>query len=99
MSEKSENKDSSIETEVYKEEYRSGFTWRVGLAIVYSAVIIQPAAIYLYFVTNQWFIGAVLNTTIVLFAVFANQCYEYSTWHGNDCTFSLQLLFKTPPYY
>ncbi|MCK4849517.1 MAG: hypothetical protein KAT16_10845, partial [Candidatus Heimdallarchaeota archaeon] len=52
-----------------KEMYKSGLTWRVGLAIVYSALIIQPAAIYLYFVTNQWFIGAVLNTTIVLFAV------------------------------
>ena len=54
-----------------KEMYKSGLTWRVGLAIVYSALIIQPAAIYLYFVTNQWFIGAVLNTTIVLFAVLA----------------------------
>jgi hypothetical protein len=54
-----------------REIYQSGLTWRVGLAIIYSAAIIQPAAIYLYFVTNQWFIGAVLNTTIVLFAVFA----------------------------
>lgn len=53
------------------EKYQSGLTWRVGLAIAYSAIIIQPAAIYLYFVTNIWFIGAVLNTTIVLFAVFA----------------------------
>ena len=71
MSEITEIKDESIETGKHKEKYRSGFTWRVGLAIVYSAIIIQPAAIYLYFVTNQWFIGAVLNTTIVLFAVFA----------------------------
>lgn len=54
-----------------EKQYKSGLTWRVGLAIVYSALIIQPAAIYLYFVTNQWFIGAVLNTTIVLFAVLA----------------------------
>ncbi|MHA2297739.1 MAG: hypothetical protein ACXADA_17050 [Candidatus Hodarchaeales archaeon] len=54
-----------------EETYESGLTWRVGLAIVYSALIIQPAAIYLYFVTNNWFIGAVLNTTIVLFAVLA----------------------------
>ncbi|MHA2364940.1 MAG: hypothetical protein ACXAC7_13370, partial [Candidatus Hodarchaeales archaeon] len=53
------------------EIYQSGLTWRVALAIVYSAIIIQPAAIYLYFVTNYWFIGAVLNTTIVLFAVLA----------------------------
>ncbi|MHA1995507.1 MAG: hypothetical protein ACW97Z_13265 [Candidatus Hodarchaeales archaeon] len=71
MSESLENNDNVIGTEEHKEEFQSGFTWRVGLAIVYSAVIIQPAAIYLYFVTNQWFIGAVLNTTIVLFAVFA----------------------------
>ncbi len=51
--------------------YQSGFTWRIWLAIIYSAFILQPAAIYLYFVTNNWFIGAVLNTTIVLFAVLA----------------------------
>jgi hypothetical protein len=58
--------------ESYPEEtLQSGLTWRVGLAIVYSALIIQPAAIYLYFVTTNWFIGAVLNTTIVLFAVLA----------------------------
>ena len=63
--------DGSEKVIVTEEQYQSGFTWRVGLAIVYSALIIQPSAIYLYFVTNQWFIGAVLNTTIVLFAVFA----------------------------
>ena len=54
-----------------EETLQTGLTWRVGLAIVYSALIIQPAAIYLYFVTTNWFIGAVLNTTIVLFAVLA----------------------------
>ncbi len=54
-----------------EESFQSGMTWRVGLAIIYSALIIQPSAIYLYFVTNNWFIGAVLNTTIVLFAVLA----------------------------
>ncbi len=64
----SENNILESNTEI---QYKSGLTWRVGLAIVYSALIIQPAAIYLYFVTNQWFIGAVLNTTIVLFAVLA----------------------------
>jgi hypothetical protein len=71
MSEQSETNSLSYDTNEAREEYQSGFSWRVGLAIVYSALIIQPAAIYLYFVTNQWFIGAVLNTTIVLFAVFA----------------------------
>lgn len=68
MAETNEATDEGKET---REIYQSGLTWRVGLAIIYSAAIIQPAAIYLYFVTNQWFIGAVLNTTIVLFAVFA----------------------------
>jgi hypothetical protein len=68
LAETNEATDEKTET---KEIYQSGLTWRVGLAIIYSAAIIQPAAIYLYFVTNQWFIGAVLNTTIVLFAVFA----------------------------
>ncbi|MFX0205500.1 MAG: hypothetical protein ACFFDT_05900 [Candidatus Hodarchaeota archaeon] len=68
MAEINEVTDERTET---REIYQSGLTWRVGLAIIYSAAIIQPAAIYLYFVTNQWFIGAVLNTTIVLFAVFA----------------------------
>ncbi|MHA1968378.1 MAG: OPT/YSL family transporter, partial [Candidatus Hodarchaeales archaeon] len=62
---------SSLNSEHQKEKLQSGLTWRVGLAIVYSALIIQPAAIYLYFVTTNWFIGAVLNTTIVLFAVLA----------------------------
>ncbi|UCG03157.1 MAG: hypothetical protein JSW11_04040 [Candidatus Heimdallarchaeota archaeon] len=61
----------STEHDLPQESFQSGLTWRVGLAIVYSALIIQPSAIYLYFVTNQWFIGAVLNTTIVLFAVLA----------------------------
>ncbi|NHJ01171.1 MAG: hypothetical protein EAX86_03470 [Candidatus Heimdallarchaeota archaeon] len=61
----------TIEANSTKETYQSGLTWRVGLAVIYSALIIQPAAIYLYFVTNNWFIGAVLNTTIVLFAVLA----------------------------
>lgn len=60
-----------LDSDEKTETYQSGLTWRVGLAIAYSAIIIQPAAIYLYFVTNVWFIGAVLNTTIVLFAVFA----------------------------
>jgi hypothetical protein len=71
LTENSENLEESMETSESRETYQSGLTWRVGLAIIYSALIIQPAAIYLYFVTNQWFIGAVLNTTIVLFAVFA----------------------------
>ncbi|MFX0086030.1 MAG: OPT/YSL family transporter [Candidatus Hodarchaeota archaeon] len=68
-----EDKDDSSEEiqSLTKESYQSGFTWRIWLAIIYSAVILQPAAIYLYFVTNNWFIGAVLNTTIVLFAVLA----------------------------
>jgi len=48
-----------------------GFTWRVFLAIIYSALILQPAAIYLFLVTGNLFIGALLNTTIVLFAVLA----------------------------
>lgn len=61
----------SVTASPSKETLQTGLTWRVGLAIVYSALIIQPAAIYLYFVTTNWFIGAVLNTTIVLFAVLA----------------------------
>ncbi len=48
-----------------------GFTWRAFLAIIYTALILQPAAIYLYLVTGTWYIGALLNTTIVLFAVLA----------------------------
>ncbi len=48
-----------------------GLTWRVFLAIIYSALILQPAAIYLFLVTGNLFIGALLNTTIVLFAVLA----------------------------
>jgi len=68
MSEATEMQESDNQA---GELYFSGLSKRVGLAIVYSALVVQPAAIYLYFVTNQWFIGAVLNTTIVLFAVFA----------------------------
>ncbi|MFX0013156.1 MAG: hypothetical protein ACFFB2_04950 [Promethearchaeota archaeon] len=71
MSEVKNDSILSTEHELQQESFQSGLTWRVGLAIVYSALIIQPSAIYLYFVTNQWFIGAVLNTTIVLFAVLA----------------------------
>lgn len=65
------SEENTENNSISTEEYQSGFTWRVVLAIIYSAIIIQPAAIYLYFVTNSWFIGAVLNTTIVLFAVLA----------------------------
>ncbi|MFX1282969.1 MAG: hypothetical protein ACFFB5_04905 [Promethearchaeota archaeon] len=64
--------NSNSEEIISTEEYSSGLTWRVGLAIVYSAIIIQPAAIYLYFITtNWWYIGAISTTTIVLFAVLA----------------------------
>lgn len=41
------------------------------LAIIYTALILQPAAIYLFLVTGNTFIGALLNTTVVLFAVVA----------------------------
>ncbi|UCE12995.1 MAG: hypothetical protein JSV04_12485 [Candidatus Heimdallarchaeota archaeon] len=71
MTEKNTEIAVSNTSDLPSEKFESGLTWRVGLAIVYSALIIQPSAIYLYFVTNQWFIGAVLNTTIVLFAVLA----------------------------
>ncbi|GEM_PF-1916168 len=56
------------------EEYKSGFTWRVVLAIVYGVLVFEPAAIWLNLVAglNPWqIINSAEYTTLLLFTTIA----------------------------
>ncbi len=55
-------------------EYRSGFTWRVLLAILYGVLVFEPAAIWLNLVAglNPWqIINSAEYTTLLLFTTIA----------------------------
>lgn len=55
-------------------EYKSGFTWRVVLAIVYGVLVFEPTAIWLNLVAglNPWqIINSAEYTTLLLFTTIA----------------------------
>lgn len=57
-----------METEIQLTAYMSGLTSRVVLAILYSAVIVQPAIIWIYLVTGNYFLEAGIYATAFLFS-------------------------------
>jgi hypothetical protein len=60
-----------METEIRSPSYMRGLTLRIMLAILYSAVIVQPAIIWIYLVTGNYFLEAGIYATAFLFSELA----------------------------
>jgi len=51
--------------------YRSGLTWRSILGILYAAVVVQPAVIWVYMATGNLILSAAVYASILLFSELA----------------------------
>ena len=90
---------------VEKEEENKGITWRSLSGILYAAIVLQPAFLWLYFATGSLMSWAAMYTTALLFSELARLTNNplrkqeiFVIMYGSTVAVAEALIFTTPIY-